>query len=115
MRLLSRRFTVRRLMVIVACLSLSFGFVRWSSGLFGTRYANGFSESNFDRIVVGMTTSQVESILGLPIEKVPWPGKQGSMENWVYSESPLGLSYEQRWLIFQGDKVVIPIKQYWIE
>jgi hypothetical protein len=102
-------------MVFVACLSLSFGFIRWASTLFGTRYASGFSEARFDLVVAGMTTSQVESILGMPLEKVPLYPDAEHGENWIYSESPLGLNYEQRWVIFQNGKVATTIKHYWIE
>ena len=60
-----------------------------------------------------MTTDQVESALGSPLEKQPWPGGQ---ENWAYSTQYTYTSnYERRWIIFKDGLVQSIASDYWID
>lgn len=102
----------KRFLVAVACLALLIGLALWSSRLLGTRYAIGFSESKFDQIVAGMTTDQVELILGKPLSKFPWIDRGTGYEYWSYSISPLGFGYEIRAVLFQEERVKEKRREY---
>jgi hypothetical protein len=106
------RFTVRRMMVAVAAVALALGVASFLARLFGTRYAEGFSEGRFTGLRVGMSEQQVEATLGPPLEKVPW---QDGRVNWVYSEQPCGLSYQMRWVLMRDGKIDSVLSQYWQE
>ena len=108
------RFTLRRMMVAVAIFGAVFASIAWANANLGTMYAAGFTEANFARLRVGMTPDEVEKIMGTPLEKIPWP-TQGNVENWVYSDSPIGWNYEQRWVIFENKLVKSIVKHYWVE
>ena len=108
------RFSVRWLMVGVAVVGLIAAMGVWMTTHLGTRYASGFSESGFTRLLPGMTPAQVEQFVGTPLERVPWP-TQGDVENWVYSESPIGGDYEMRWVIFENKVVKEIVKHHWEE
>ena len=94
------------LIVIVACLTLSLDLIRWVSTLLGTRYATDFSESKFDRIIAGMTTTQVDRSWVNPLKRFPGLTRRGSPKIGCTANSPLGLSYQLRRLILQDGKVI---------
>jgi hypothetical protein len=83
------------------------GIVLWllrGLGPFGTIYSAVYSEVSFRRLRRGMTTRQVESMMGPPLAKVRWGD---DTVNWIYSDGAGRVFYWRRWVIFEGDKVTV--------
>jgi len=81
---------------------------------YGTIYSKGYTENGFNKVYVGMTSAEVEEILGVPLRKLPWSG--GVDENWVYSEPPHDLAnYSRRWLFFRDNTVVVIFNDFWLD
>jgi hypothetical protein len=111
------RFTTRRMMILVTLLCLVFGvlrrlsYMRPSLGdrllalMLGqdTEYPDGFSEEKWNKIRAGMTTSEVESIMGPPFNKLRYPGQ---FENWKYSASHRNSHHWNRTIQFRRGRVV---------
>ena len=113
-----RRFTVWRLMVVIAVIGVHLAFVRLlllNDPFFGlgTIYSQQFSEERFRTIQVGMTTAEVEAVMGPPLRKVPW-GSPSDDEMWFYSEGLNSTAnFWRRWLLFQKGKVSAVIDDFW--
>jgi SmpA / OmlA family len=113
------RFTVRQLMVAVILLAFGLGAARWWVCYnFATVYAPGYDESQFRRVRIGMTSKEVESILGDPLRKDSTSAQRwGPYENWIYSEPPphgtIGDNYWRRWVMFDDGKVVAIVDDYY--
>lgn len=80
----------------------------FSTSIFGdafkedTIYAEGYKDSLFRNIDIGMNFDEVLSILGPPLEKIV------SKDNrivWTYSMSPGAKSYRVRTITFQNSRV----------
>ena len=107
------RFRSRRLVVSVAllcllaaaCLVLLVPGDPWCdvviSYVFGhdTRYAPGYSEGRWNGLRRGMTTTDVETMMGPPLRKLQY---DGDCRVWWYSESPRHSDYWMRAVSFRG-------------
>src|SRR4051794_20083777 len=117
MRLPRARFTVRRMMVVVAALGIVLTLARYvfiedspdqllAAMLHGhsTVYARGYNESRFRTIRIGMTVSQVERLVGCPLERMqPWWSVGDDL--WLYTWKRSG-SFRRRWVVFRNGEVV---------
>ena len=113
MRLPHVRFRSRRLVVTVGLLGLFINVCLvllapgdpWCdviiSQVFGhdTRYAAGYSEGRWRGLRRGMTSSEVETMIGPPLSTMRY---EGDHEVWWYSESPRGSDYWKRAVSFRG-------------
>jgi hypothetical protein len=112
------RFTLRGMMVAVLLLGVGLGTVFWWVRYnFATTYAPAYSEGRFRRVAVGMTPTDVMSLLGAPLQKDSNSPRWSPLENWIYSEPPppgtLGDNYWRRWVMFQGGRVVAIVDDYY--
>lgn len=114
------QLTVRRSMFLVAWIGLGLGGVHWLQANFATVYAPGYREDQFRRVGVGMTRSQVESIMGPPLRRDSISPGWSPLENWIYSDPPppgtIGDNYWRRWVMFdsgEGGKVVAIVDDYY--
>jgi hypothetical protein len=104
------RMTLRRSLIVIACIGLGLGMLRALlkyDGFFGfgTVYATSYDEGRFKSIRIGMTRTQVETIMGTPLKKLSGRWQAGD-EIWAYSDQPNPMAnYWRRWLIFQDGKV----------
>jgi hypothetical protein len=121
-----RHLTVGTLMIIVAWIGIhvaTFRALFSSDQFFGfsTIYAEGFSESRFITLRVGMSRGDVEAIVGRPLRKVPWnesyppPGPHDN-EMWHYSDQRDDTAnFHRRWVYFENGKVVEIINDFWVD
>jgi hypothetical protein len=115
------RLTVRRLMVIVSVIGVhlaTFRALLIQEPIFGfsTFYSEGYSESRFSTLRVGMTFDEVEAIVGRPLHKVPWNQVAGhtNEERWHYSDRPdYTANYWRREVIFEDGKVTQIFNDFW--
>lgn len=68
-----------------------------------TVYSEGYSDSKFRRIRRGMTEAEVETLLGIPLEKTT--GSTPDTVVWRYSMSQNGKDYSIRSVLFFGGRV----------
>jgi len=72
----------------------------------GTRFAPGFSEENFDRVTRGMTPTEVNALLGVPLDT---RGRR-NQETWSYSSDSSARGGDWAWLarevVFDDRRVV---------
>jgi hypothetical protein len=122
-RIPRQRLTVRGLMVIVLLIGIHLATVRAllsREPLFGfsTFYSEGYSETRFLTLRVGMSDREVEAIVGRPLRKVPWNQHMGphDEEMWQYSDRPDDTAnYWRRWVLFENGKVVAVINDFWLD
>jgi hypothetical protein len=115
MRLPRVRFTVRRMMMAVAVIGLCCYLAeRLIHGFEDTVYADGYSEQRFTTISIGMTTNQVQAIMGAPIRKNSWVDG-GDIELWRYSDSPGDGNCWRRWVFFKNGKVYWIDSRFWLD
>jgi hypothetical protein len=122
------RFTLRQLLIAVACIGLSLGLAIEAGpflvnpmalacavcGCCGTTYADCFSERRFERIRVGMSAAQVEEEMGgPPISIMPYPSSQ--QEYWSYSGPATGGCYWRRAVLFTRGRVTNIMTDYYID
>jgi hypothetical protein len=93
--------------------------VRWMFFV-STVYSTGYDESRFRQVRVGMTSEEVEQLLGPPLKKVPWwqPGVWGqpSDVNWLYTDCRPGFSNYWMRNVLMGDGKVIQVQStYWVD
>jgi hypothetical protein len=117
-RIDGRQFKVREAMMAIAVLALGFGTARWWVRYhFWTVYAPGYSESQFQRVRIGMTPNEVESIMGGPIRKDSTSQRWSPFETWIYSEPPpdgtIGDNYWRGWVLFNDGKVAAIVNDYY--
>ena len=65
------RVSIRHLMIVIAFIGFAMFAVR-EMFFANTVYSAGYDESRFRQVRVGMTSEEVEALLGPPLEKVPW-------------------------------------------
>lgn len=126
MRLPRARFTVRRMMGVVAVLGIVLTMARYvfiedspdqllAAILFGhsTVYARGYNESRCRAIRIGMTDSQVETLVGCPLEhrQAPWPGCD---DLWLYTWKKSG-NFRRRRVLFRNGEVVQVINDFYVD
>jgi hypothetical protein len=112
--------TTRRFMVGVAILAICLAFVRYyffyvdPFNGFGTIYSQQYSEDKFNSLRAGMTTKQLEAIMGPPLEKIPL--NDGTMEHWLYSVPPhYEANYWRRWVLVAKGRVIGVVKDFWVD
>jgi hypothetical protein len=120
------RFTVSRLMLIIALIGVNLAAARmlFQSDCFfgfGTVYAQGYSESRFHRVRVGMNPAEVEAIMGEPLLKGDWgcliaSPSPGDRDTWRYSnQHHYTANFWRRWVIFEKGKVVDVVSDFWVD
>jgi hypothetical protein len=122
-RIPRQRLTVRGLMVIVSLIGIHLAtfralLIHEHFFGFGTFYSEGYSESRFLTLRVGMSRAEVEAIVGRPLRKVPWNQNMGpnNEEIWQYSDRPdYTANYWRRWVYFDNGKVVEVINDFWVD
>ena len=118
-----RRFTVLRLMVVVAVIALHLAFVRLliqNDPFFGfcTFYSERYSESRFNSLRAGMTCEEVEASMGRPLRRQPWsrPDELPKCEMWQFSDRlDYTANYWRRWVLFEDGKVSVVISDFWFD
>ena len=114
-RQLHLRFTIRGMMSAVAIIGLCCALAELIYHRFGnTVYANHYSEHKFRSLGIGMTTHDVQAIMGAPNRKDSWADR-GEIELWRYSESANDGAYWRRWIFFRNGRVCGIDCQYWID
>lgn len=106
--------TILGMIALIAKLAVTWSLTQWVLFDSGTQYAPGFSEGRFQQVRVGMTTDQVEAILGPPIDKLDWatPGVQ----RWAYTNQVSATSdFHRRWVFVEGEKVANVVNDYWYD
>ena len=77
-----------------------------------TIYAPGYDERRFAAVRVGMSNSEVQEILGPPLEKDQRAGEV--FVNWIYSEQSMHTGdYERRRIFFKEGRVITIIGDHW--
>lgn len=113
MKKLHLRWFTKQLMVLVLCFGL-FAYVVRTIFFVGTVYSAEYAESRFQQIRVGMTSEEVEALMGPPLEKVPWT--QEGFVNWKYTDSRLSFNnYWMRDVFMKDGKVVNVVNIYWVD
>ena len=110
----TRRFTRK----VAACLPVAtvvvcivifawFTFLRCGP----TYYSEGYSEGKFLRLREGMTTREVEAIIGRPLEQV---SQADGRVLWTFSNREnYTCSFEMRWVYFKGGVVSAIANIHW--
>jgi hypothetical protein len=121
----SRRssLTLSGMMLLVAWVGVFFGIAHWLHTNFATVYAPSYREDLFSQVRIGMTRSEIASLLGTPLRKAPKPSETWQPDDiWVYSEPPgpglIGDNYWRRWVIFdsgEAGKVVAVVNDYYVD
>ena len=104
--------TTRDLVALVACIGIGLGCViRVISP--PTVYAPGYNEATFRAIREGMTTDQVASIMGQPLEKEL---RSDDALIWKYSDQYTYTSdFDRRWVFFSGGTVQTVVNDHWYD
>jgi hypothetical protein len=104
--------TTREIIIAVACIGVGLGCLRQM--MFPpTIYAAGYNESQFHAIREGMTTDQVVSALGQPLQK---RSSADGSETWEYSmQYTYTSNYERRWIMFGRGLVQGVVSDYWYD
>lgn len=78
-----------------------------------TEYAPEYSHRSFMKISPGMNGTQVEEIIGPPLDKyvVQETGETG----WLYSRTPSDSSYRERAILFRDGKVVERLSGFYVD
>ena len=109
------KVSIKGLMVLIALIAVGTACVR-QMYFVGTVYSVDYNERRFGRIRVGMTTAEVESLVGQPLRKVPQLYAVPVVVNWMYTDGRPGWSnYWLREVFVQEGKVVWVGKMYWID
>jgi hypothetical protein len=77
------RVSTRLVMVVIAVIGFAMFAVR-EMFLDNTIYSAGYDESRFRQVRMGMTSEEVEALMGPPLEKVPWP--EAGVVIWLYTD-----------------------------
>jgi len=88
-----------------------------------TVYASAYTDAAFRKIKVGMTTNEVQTILGTPLcvygEKdptgKPWKYYEQIGELWQYSKAIEDLSFHVRNIVFKNGKVHEIVCEYYVD
>ena len=79
-----------------------------------TIYFLAYSETTFRQARAGMTTKEVEALMGPPLRKVPW--FDGPFTNWQYTTqyNPT-LNFWRRWVFIRNGKVAFVVNDYGVD
>jgi outer membrane protein assembly factor BamE (lipoprotein component of BamABCDE complex) len=111
------QFSVTRIMITLVLIGALLGVVAYPAREIilhfdGTVYSKGYSERLFRQIRVGMTRSEVEKLMGPPLEKNRWG--DGKSETWMYTyHDPVTSNYWRRWVQIENGSVVQVLNDYW--
>ncbi|WP_435006061.1 hypothetical protein P12x_003733 [Tundrisphaera lichenicola] len=109
-RLLPR--STKGTMVAVAEFGITLGLIRWIAIDSGTIYSEKYNEARFQQIRVGMTSGQVEALIGRPLYTMDGSGEGN--RTWEYSRGAGDTSsYWRRWVMMSGGKVEEVVNDYW--
>lgn len=113
MKLIRFRITIARAMVVIVIAGFSMFAIRHM--LFAnTVYSTGFDEIRFQQVRDGMTSAEVEALVGPPLEKVPWP--EEGVVIWLYTDKRYNRgNYWKRDVFMNNGKVDRIISMYWID
>jgi hypothetical protein len=108
------RMSMRHMMIVIAVIGFATFAVR-KMFFASTVYSAGYDESRFRQVRVGMTSAEVEALLGPPLRTLPWWPDQDLM-NWKYTDSrPRTSNYWMRDVFVKDGKVVKVVSMYWID
>ena len=79
----------------------------------GTIWVFDFKEKNFDKIKIGMTSHEVQILMGIPLYKSEnYPENDNQKWFWYYTKQNSGTSdFDQRWVIFNHSNRVQEIRK----
>jgi len=78
-----------------------------------TIYADNYSETGFRQIRAGMTSKEVEALIGAPLRKAPYTG---GASVWHYTDQyNRTRSFWRRWLVIENDRVEEAVNDYFEE
>jgi hypothetical protein len=100
------------MMIVISVIGFAM-FVVQQMFFANTVYSVGYDESRFRKVHVGMTSAEVEELLGPPLEKVPLP--QVGVVIWLYTDRRHNRSgdYSKRDVWVEDDKVCNVVNIYW--
>jgi hypothetical protein len=111
------------ILLILVILSLGFlqfylldGLDGWFFGLSGkevTYYSNGYSDSGFRRIRLGMSEGDVLRYLGEPLSR--YSIGEGTKAGWRYSGRRVDTDYRVRVIIFENGRVEKKVSEYYVD
>jgi SmpA / OmlA family len=91
-------------LIVTPLLLLGIGLFVFAGVMPDTVYSKGYSESSFKSLKVGMTTQQVEAVMGSPLSKGTW--YTPDQEMWQYSKQGSDEAvYYFRALYFKGGRL----------
>lgn len=95
-------------LVLIAC---TIGYLMYARC--ATRYSSLYSEEKFRALQVGMTASEMERIIGMPMSKTKW--NDGSVV-WAYSDRyDDTCNFERRWVFVKNGRIEAIVNDYWEE
>jgi outer membrane protein assembly factor BamE (lipoprotein component of BamABCDE complex) len=112
----SFRFSLLRLMALVAVLGLCLAVIRFIAlnapvGGLGTIYSRDYDEAKFHSLQIGMTKKQVEAIMGPPLKM---EASSDSDQRWYYSDQRNDTAnFWRRFVHFFEGKVAFIVSDYW--
>lgn len=113
-------WVVRQAPILIACLGTALGlagslYLLTDQLGYYTVYSPSYNESRFDSIMIGMSSRQVEAIMGSPLKKT-FQVYQGGDEMWAFSDQPTITSdYWRRWIIFEKGRASVIVKDFWLD
>lgn len=108
------RVSVRWTMLAIAFIGVVMTLVR-QLYFANTLYARGYDEDRFQQIRAGMTSEEVEALVGPPLKKYPW-AYQPSLVGWCYTDKRRGYGdYWKREVFLEKGKVVDVVSNYWVD
>jgi hypothetical protein len=78
-----------------------------------THYAAQYDEGKFNALYVGMSSVDLENVMGAPLERIHQ--RDGSVL-WTYSSrDDVACSFWRRWVYLADDKITSVVSDYWEE
>ena len=120
------QFSVRRLLIVTACIGAAvaigrFYLFRLDPFLgYATIYSEQYTETGFNSLRIGMSSEDVRSIMDSPLRSVPWSGctypVPGGDENWEYTIEPKqDGNYHRRWIIFRNHRILAIVNEFYLD
>jgi hypothetical protein len=105
------RFSLRLLMIVIAVIGFALCTVR-EAFFANTVYSAGYDESRFRQARVGMTSADVEALMGPPVGKIPWWPDQ-DLVCWKYTAKRKGGGDYWRRDVFMKDGKVVEVMNWY--